>query len=83
MKFKTAILDDKRIAYTDETIFKIQFGRDKKSSYKTLRTITGNLFQAVMHFNMLNIRYPSKKRLWCDSFNKPLLIRIFGISYRI
>jgi hypothetical protein len=78
MKFITTILNDKRICYTDETIFKIQFGKNKKSSYKTLRTIKGNLTQAVMHFNTLNIRYPAKKRLYCETFNKPILARVFG-----
>lgn len=76
--FKTAELDGKRIAYTRDTVFSVQSGRNRKSSYKTRMSFTGNLGQAVMWYNSLNIGNGYKKRLVCHTFNKPILARAFS-----
>ncbi len=68
-------LNGKQCVYTSETIFRVQWGRNKKASYKTLRTFKGNLTQAVLWYNALNIRYPFKKRLYSESMTRPVMAR--------
>lgn len=74
MEMKTAELNGKHIAYTSETVFEVQIGR-YKSAYKTKYSFVGNLGQAVYYFNCINIGRGYKKRLYCGSFNKPILAR--------
>jgi hypothetical protein len=71
-------LNGKMIAYHGETVFLVQVSRGK-SSYKTRYKITGNLAQAVMCFNGINVCYPYNKRLLMPDANKPLLARVVGI----
>jgi hypothetical protein len=61
---KQATLDGKRIAYTDDTQFWVQIGKDK-SSYKTRYT----------YYRGINIGNGYKKRLYSPSMNKPTLAR--------
>ena len=75
---KTATLDGKKIGYNSETIFLVQVGKGLKGSYKTKYSFVGNLSQAVMYFNGINIGNGYKKRLFAPSFNKPLLARQFS-----
>jgi hypothetical protein len=75
MQFKSATLDGKRIAYTDETLFLVEIGRHAKGAYRPRYSITGNLAQAVSYFNGINIGNGYKKRLRAPSFNKPILAR--------
>ena len=70
--FKTAELDGKRIAYTQETEFKIQIGKGR-GAYKTHCTIIGDLAHAVAWYNGFNIGNGYKKRLLAPSMNKPVL----------
>lgn len=77
MKHKTATLDGKPIAYTDQTEFLVEIGR-YSGSYKTRYRFTGDLHRAVLYFNGLNIGYGYKKRLRAPSFNKPVLARAFS-----
>lgn len=73
----TKELNGKKIVYTTATEFLIQVGKNK-SAYKTRYSIKGNLAQAVMYFNGINIGNGYKKRLICQSMNKPLLARQFS-----
>jgi len=74
--FKTnEFVDGKRIAYTEDTIFLIQLGKNK-SSYKTRYTIKGNLSQAILYYEGLNVHGGYKKRLYCDTMNRPVLARM-------
>lgn len=75
---KVLELDGKRIAYTDQTEFLVQVGKGK-GSYKTKAKFTGNLAQAIMHYNMINIGNGYKKRLIAPSFNKPVIARQLSI----
>jgi len=75
MTLKTATLDGKRIAYTDETRFLVQVGRYAKGSYTTRYAIVGNLAQAVLWYNGINIGNGYKKRLYVPSFNRPVLAK--------
>ena len=77
MEIKTAELDGKRIAYTDETNFHVQVGKGR-GAYKPRYTITGSLGQALFYYHGINIGYGYKKRLIAPSLNKPLLARQFS-----
>ena len=74
MQHKTATLNGKRIAYTDNTVFEVQIGRNHRA-YKTKWSFTGNLTQAVTYYNSLNIGNGYKKRLYAPTFNNPTLAR--------
>ena len=76
MQHKTTTLDGKRIAYGDCTVFLVQVGRGDKGRYTTRYSVTGDLSQAVLYYNGLNIGNGYKKRLIAPSFNKPLLARV-------
>lgn len=75
---KTATLDGKHIGYHSGTVFQVQVGRGK-SSYKNRYLIVGNLGQAVMYYNGINIGNGYKKRLICRDFNKPVIARQFSV----
>lgn len=77
MQHRTATLDGKTIAYTDQTEFLVEVGR-YSGSYRTKYAFTGNLAQAVFYFNAINIGRGYKKRLRAPSFNKPVLARAFS-----
>ena len=72
---KTATLDGKRIGYCSVTVFEIQVGKGPKGPYKTRTRVVGNLEQAIMQYNMLNIGNGYKKRLFCPTMNRPVLAR--------
>lgn len=67
MKILTSVLDGKRIAYSSETEFLIQLGKDPKGSYRTIATFKGNLAGAVTYYNGLAIHSGWKKRLLMPS----------------
>lgn len=74
---KTATLDGKRIAYTDDTIFEVQIGRGN-SGYTTRYQFTGNLHQAVFYYRSINIGRGYKKRLTMPAAIRPVLAREFS-----
>ena len=61
-QLKIAKLDGKEIAYYSETLFLIQVGKGK-GPYRTKQSFKGNLGQALMHYNGLNVHSGYKKRL--------------------
>ena len=75
MEFKECTLDGKRISYTDSTEFFVEVGKGEKGAYKTRYKVTGNLGQAVILYNGLNIGNGYKKRIRVPAFNKPILAR--------
>lgn len=77
VQLKTNELDGKLIAYHTATEFWIQCSKSAcpKSAYVTRRVIVGNLAQAVMHYNMLNVGNGYRKRLLMSGANKPVLAR--------
>jgi hypothetical protein len=77
MRFITATLDNKRIAYTDETEFLVQVGKGR-GSYSTRYRFTGDLAQAVFYYRGVNVGNGYKKRLIVPSFNKPTLAKQFS-----
>jgi hypothetical protein len=74
---KTATLDGKRIAYTDDTEFLVQVGRGK-GKYQTKYSFKGELARAVMHYNAINIGRGYKKRLIMPNAMRPVLAREFS-----
>ena len=77
MRFLTATLDNKRIAYTDETEFLVQVGKGR-GSYSTRYRFTGDLAQAAFYYRGVNVGNGYKKRLIAPSFNKPTLAKQFS-----
>ena len=77
IKLITQELDGKRIAYHSATEFYVEVGKGNRA-YKTRYKITGNLTQAVMYYNGINIGNGYKKRLRCPAMNKPILARQFS-----
>lgn len=77
IKLIEATLDGKKITYHSDTEFLIQIGKNK-SAYKTRFRVTGNLGQAILLYQGLNIGLGYKKRLFVPSFNKPLLARFLS-----
>lgn len=68
-------LDSRRIAYHDSTVFLVQVGKGK-GSYRTKYNIKGNLTQAVMYYNGINLGKGYKKRLLMpSSSHNPTLAR--------
>lgn len=78
MKFIENELDGKKISYSDQTEFLVEVGHGEKGSYKTRYRFVGNLPQAVMYYNGINIGNGYKKRLRAPSMNKPVLARQFS-----
>lgn len=76
-QLKTCTLDGKHIAYHSDTLFLVQVGKGR-GSYRTRYTIRGNIAQALMYYQGINIGNGYKKRLLVPSFNKPLLARQFN-----
>ncbi len=75
VKLFVNILDGHRVAYSSETIFRVQIGKGAKGSYRDRYTIKGNLSQAVILFNGINIGNGYKKRLYSDGMRHPVLAR--------
>ncbi len=74
---KTATLDGKRIAYTDNTTFLVQVGKGNRA-YATRYAFKGNLHQAVLYYRGINIGYGYKKRLVMPDAIRPVLARAFS-----
>ena len=74
MAIKTATLDGKLIAYSDDTEFLVQVGKGK-SEYTTKYSFRGNLGQACAYYRAINIGNGYKKRLYAPTMNKPVLAR--------
>lgn len=78
MQVKTATIDGKDIAYTDETEFLVQVGKHS-SAYKTRYSFVGDLAKAIFWYQGINIGYGYKKRLLMPSCTKnPVIVRHFS-----
>ena len=74
MEIKTVTLDGKKLAYTSETLFLVQVGKNR-SAYRTRYSFIGNIHQAVTYYRSINVGRGYKKRLYVPSFNKPTLAK--------
>ena len=78
MTIKTAELDGKKIAYSEDTEFLVQIGRGK-GSYTTKWSFKGDLYTACFYYRSLNVGNGYKKRLLMPSCSKrPVLARQFS-----
>lgn len=56
-------VNGKRIIYNERTLFLLQIGKGRKGSYQTRNRIVGNLKQALIMYEGINIGKGYKKRL--------------------
>jgi hypothetical protein len=75
----TVELDGKQIAFSSETKWEVQVGRNR-GSYSTRYSFQGlqGLTQAVLYYRGINIGNGYKKRLYSPDLNKPILARAFS-----
>jgi hypothetical protein len=74
IELKTVTLDGKLMAYTNQTEFLVQVGKNR-SAYRTRYSFKGNIHQAVAYYRSINVGRGYKKRLYAPSFNKPTLAK--------
>lgn len=74
IEIRTVTLDGKQLAYTNQTEFLVQVGKNR-GAYRTRYRFTGNIHQAVAYYKAINVAYGYKKRLYVPSFNKPTLAK--------
>jgi hypothetical protein len=74
MEIKTVTLDGKLMAYTNQTEFLVQVGKNR-SAYRTKWSFTGNIHQAVSYYRALNVGLGYKKRLLMPSAKHPVLAK--------
>lgn len=70
MRLLTGTLDDRHIGYSEHTEFYVQLGFGKGGRWMNKYTFRGNLGQAVLYYNALNIGRGYKKRLFMPSCEK-------------
>ncbi len=79
VKFITAELNGRKLAFAEGTEFLVQWGRNAKASFETRARVT-KFAQAVGLYKALNIAPGMKKRLLCPAFGKTaVLARETGI----
>lgn len=57
---KTAVINGRQVQYTSKTKFLVQTGKDRKSSYRTVKTVVGDPHQSLVEFGLVS---GFKKRL--------------------
>jgi hypothetical protein len=74
IEIRTVTLNGKKLAYTDQTEFLVQVGKNR-SAYRTRYRFVGDIHRAVTYYKGLNVGLGHKKRLYVPSFNKPTLAK--------
>lgn len=74
IEIRTVTLDGKKVAYSSDTEFLVQVGKNR-GAYRTRYRFTGNIHQAVAYYKAINVGLGYKKRLYVPSFNKPTLAK--------
>lgn len=72
-----ATLNGQSIEFCSSTEFLVQTA-SPKGSYRTRYRFQGNLGQAVLYFNAINLGWGWRKRLLAPSFQKPVLAKAVG-----
>jgi len=75
IEIKTVTLDGKQLAYTSQTDFFVQVGKNR-GAYRTRYRVIGNIHQAVAYYKAINVGLGYKKRLVMPSAKKPVLARM-------
>lgn len=74
IEIKTVTLDGKQLAYTNQTEFLVQVGKNR-GAYRTRYRFTGNIHQAVAYYKAINVGLGYKKRLLMPSAKHPVLAK--------
>jgi hypothetical protein len=60
---KTSLVNGNGVQYSTDTVFKVEVGKGKKSSYRTIREFTGDICNAVLCYRSTPAGDGYKKRL--------------------
>lgn len=74
IEIKTVTIDGKPLAYTNQTEFLVQIGKNQ-GAYRTKYRFIGNIHEAARHYKALNVAHGYKKRLLMPSAKHPILAR--------
>lgn len=74
IEIRTVTLDGKKVAYSSETLFLVQVGKNR-GAYRTKYTFKGNPFEAAKYYRGLNVGLGYKKRLVMPSAKHPVLAK--------
>jgi len=74
IELKTVTIDGKRMAYTNQTEFLVQVGKNR-SAYRTRYRFVGNIHQAAKYYRAINVGHGYKKRLYAPSMNVPTIAK--------
>lgn len=74
IEIKTVTIDGKPLAYTNQTVFLVQIGKNR-GAYRTKWSFKGDPFRAAKYYRGLNVGLGYKKRLLMPSAKHPVLAR--------
>lgn len=74
IEIKTVTIDGKPLAYTNETLFLVQIGKNQ-GAYRTKYSFTGDIHAAAQYYKALSVAHGYKKRLLMPSAKHPVLAR--------
>lgn len=74
IEIKTVTLDGKRLAYTNQTEFLVQVGKNR-GAYRTRYRFVGDIHAAAKYYRAINVAYGYKKRLVMPSAKHPVLAK--------
>lgn len=74
MEIKTVTLDGKKLAYTNQTEFLVQVGKNR-GAYRTRYRFVGDIHEAAKHYRAINVAYGYKKRLFMPYAKHPVLAK--------
>lgn len=74
IEIKHITIDGKRMAYTNQTEFLVQVGKNR-SAYRTRYRFVGDIHQAAKYYRAINVGLGYKKRLYAPSMNVPTIAK--------
>lgn len=74
MEIKTVTIDSRKLAYTSETVFLVQVGKNR-GAYRTMWSFNGDPFEAAKYYRGLNVGRGYKKRLLMPHAKHPTLAK--------
>lgn len=74
MEIKTITIDNRKVAYTSETLFLVQLGKNR-GAYRTKWAFKGDPFEAAKYYRGLNVGLGYKKRLLMPNAKRPVLAK--------
>lgn len=72
---KISRLDGRTVTYTAETVFEVQTRNPRTKRWTPRYTVTGNLCEAVMYYNGINIGKGFAKRLKSKTLKPQVLAK--------